>query len=167
MTSKKKKKIVIVIIIVVLIILISIGAVMLLRYIEALKNKDTSGLNVEPNVMLDKNATPNVNKVATINVNLNKIIKVQKKDNGKYSMVLNLTNGNEHQYMVSLSVDDVIVYTSDLIPAGATLPEVELDNIELESGTYDAVAIFTVVSEEDNKTVLGSTGLQLVLDVSK
>lgn len=167
MTSDKKKKIVIVIVIVVLVILLLIGAVALVKYISFLKNQDNSGLNVEPNLYLDEDATPNPDMVLAINVSINQIIQVEKNENGKYTMTLGLTNKNEHQYMFSMAVDDVEIYTSDLIPAGASLPEVELDDIDLETGTYDVVLIFNVISEKDNATLLGSTGIQLVLNVTK
>jgi hypothetical protein len=64
-------------------------------------------------------------------------------------------------------VDDKEIYRSDLIPAGSSLSTAELDDIDLDSGEYKAVIIFTIVSEEDNQTVLGSTGVQIPLSVSK
>lgn len=167
MTSKKKKRIVIVIVIVVLIILIAIACFALLKYISSLKEQNTSGLKTQSNVILDEKKENTEERVSSVNVNINRIIKVEKNENGKYIMSLNLTNGNEHQYMFSISVENKVIYTSDLIPAGMSLPEVELDNIDLETGSYEAVVLFTVVSERDNQTVMGSTGVQLVLDVSK
>lgn len=68
---------------------------------------------------------------------------------------------------VTITVDDKEISRSDLIPAGASLPEVELDNINLESGSYEAVVIFSVINEKDNQSVMGSTGVQLTLDVTK
>lgn len=169
MTSKKNKRIVIVIIAVVLIALIGFGAFGVVRYISALKSQTSSGLKTQSNVILDdkSESTTNPDKVASINVNLLKNIKVEKQDDGKYLMHLGLTNGNEHQYMFTITVDNKEVYRSDLIPAGASLPEVELDSFDLKSGSYEAVVIFTVVNEKDNQSVMGSTGVELKLTVTE
>lgn len=165
----KKKKTVIVIVIIVLVALLSVGTMAMIRYIDSLrKENNQAGLKTQSNVILDENAEPDLReKVSSVNVNIRKNIVIEKNDNGKYTMKLGLNNGNEHQYMFTITVDDKEIYRSDLIPAGASLPEVELDNINLESGSYEAVVIFSVINEKDNQSVMGSTGVQLTLDVTK
>jgi hypothetical protein len=106
-------------------------------------------------------------KVSSINVNMYKTLKLTQGSDGKWTLELGLENGNDHQYIVSISVDNKKIYTTDLVPAGGKLDSVVLDSVDLAAGNYEAVAIFTVVSESDNKTVLGSVGTTASLTVIK
>jgi hypothetical protein len=135
-----------------------------------LKNRpeETTGLKTQSNVILDKDEELDMtDRVSTINVKMHKNISIKKNDNGKYDLDVGITNGNAHQYMFTITVDNREIYRSDLIPAGASLPSVELDDVDLDSGKYEAIVIFTVVSEKDNQTVMGSTGITADLSVSK
>lgn len=164
---KGKKRIVIVIVAVVVIIALVVGGMFLWKYIEGLKNQDGSGLKVASNVVVDedkvdKNAEE---RVQSINVNLLKALKLVYSEDGTASMKLNLHNGNEKQYMFTITVDNQEIYRSDLIPAGADLEEITLKDVGLDAGEYEAVIIFNVISEKDNQTVLGSTGIAIPLTV--
>jgi hypothetical protein len=106
-------------------------------------------------------------KVSSINVNMRKTLKMYPSFDGKMTLELGLNNNNEHQYIVSISVEDKTIYTSDLIPAGASLTQVDIDDLGLDSGTYEAVAIFTVINEKDNQSVMGATGVSLSMEVTR
>ena len=167
---KSKKRIVIVIVLIVLIAILAIGGVFLWNYIGDLKeqNANGSGLKVASNVDLDEDdddEEKKTDRVSSINVNLYKTLNMIKKDDGTAILQLGLHNGNKKQYLVTITVNNKEIYRSDLIPAGASLDEVTLSDVELEKGTYEAVAIFTIVSEEDNQTALGSTGVSIPLVV--
>lgn len=165
--KKKKKKIVIVIIIVILIILLILGGIALWKYIQWLKaKKETNPMKIQPNVVTG-DEDPRGERVTGINVNIRNGLKIDKNDNGKYTLTLDLKNGNDFQYMFTITVGNQEIYASGLIPAGGELPAVELDDVNLDSGSYEAIVVFSAISEKDNETVLGSTGLELDLQVTK
>ncbi len=58
-------------------------------------------------------------------------------------------NTNDVYLDVSLADNDEVIYKSPVIPRGETLTGIALDK-ELEAGTYDCVATYHLVDEEQN-----------------
>lgn len=170
MVDKTKKRAIIVVVMIIIIALLGTGTVFAYNYISDLKSKSNgSGLKVESNIYMDDESASQglEDNVSSINVNMRKTLKLTQNSEGKMTLQLGLNNGNAHQYIVGISVGDTTICTTNLIPAGAQLEEIQVDNVDLDAGTYEAIAIFSVISEKDNRTVLGTTGLAVPLEVIK
>lgn len=162
--AKKKFNPVIAILIVIIIALIGGAAVFGMKYLEAVNSKQESGIKTEPNVFLnDEDAEKFVeDKVSSINISMTQTIRCYTNDEGKLMAKVNLVNRNEHQYLAQFVMADTneVIYTTGLIPPDGELEEIPIE-MDLESGTYSVNAIFSLISEKDNETDIGSSGVNV------
>ena len=168
--KNKSKKPIIILIIIVIAAVLAAGGYFLFGYINQLKaDANNNGIVTEPNVFFnDEDAEKYLaDKVSSINVTIYRSITAGKDENGKLIANVGLENKNDHQYIVEFSLADTgeKLYTTGLIPAGSTLKTIPIDK-ELAPGEYSVNAMFTVVSEKDNKTSLGSTGINVDMTVN-
>jgi flagellar basal body-associated protein FliL len=172
--SKKKFNPVIPIVIIVIVALIGVGGVYAMNYINDLKSqvesKDNgSGLKLESSVFFDEDEAKEHedNSVKAINVTMNSIVRCSRNSDGQLIANVGLENRNDFQYVVELIEEESneTILRTGLIPAGANVDEVALTK-EIEPGDYNVSALFYAVSEEDNETVIGSSGISVELIVS-
>jgi uncharacterized membrane protein YkoI len=166
---KQKVNPTIVILVAIIIALVAVGGVLAYKYAYATVDNTNQesmgdGLVTDPNVFLtEEDAEAYQNKmIPSLNVNMLREVVCERNEEGQLVADVNIKNDNENQYRVQFidSYSGDVIYTSGLIPAGSTLPQITLAK-DLKPGTYDISVIFSYVSEEDNKTDLGSTGISI------
>lgn len=172
-SGKSNKGVIIALVAVIVVLVIGGGAFgmwMLYNKDSAYDPNATVGIQEDANIFFDdESAEEHLQKrVSNINVTMSTVASVRKTDDGKMMALVNLNNKNDFQYKVDfiLVADDgnELIAETGLVPAGAKVPEVELKR-ELPPGTYDVSAVFYAISEEDNQTSLGSTGLAITIRV--
>ncbi len=169
--TKKKKlsfKVIIVVLAVVILGALVCGGIYLKNYINEIKAD--SGIKEEPNVFFDDESAEEYMKdmVSSIGVHMNQRISCAITEDGSRIARVNVQNDNDFQYIVKfvLVEDDKTtdLYTSGLVPPGGKIETIPI-NEELEPGTYSVNVIFTAISGKDNRTDIGSTGLNTDMEV--
>lgn len=170
--SKKKIEPIMIIIPIVAVIVIgvAVGGYYLNNYIKGLKSQYTeSGVVTDPNVFFnDEDAEEYLaDRVPAINIIMLQSMTCYRDEDGNMFAKVGLNNQNEHQYMVEFTMEltGELIHRTGLIPPGGKLDVIPID-MDLKPGTYSVNAIFTAVSEEDNKTDLGSAGINVDMYVS-
>ena len=165
--NKKSKAMFIVIPVVIVLVIVVCGGYFTMNYIKELK--ENSGIKTESNVFFDDEEAEEylADKVSNIRVTMSQTVSCERDKDGVLMGRVNLENKNEFQYMVEFFLDDSDepIYTTGLIPPGGKLEAIPIDK-DLKPGSYPLVAVFTAISEEDNQTNLGSTGISVDMQVN-
>lgn len=125
-------------------------------------NQPETGIKTESNLFMgdDEAAEYKNEMVPSMRLTMSSRIYCEKKEDGTFAGKVSIENNNDFQYMIRFIMADTneVIYETGLIPPGGKIEEIPV-NMKLEPGTYAVNAIFTAISEKDNQTDLGSSGL--------